>query len=213
MRSCFRVEWRWLDEWEGGFGWHTAERIPRTAHALLAGGRAWVIDPVDVGGLDERVRALGEPAGVLQLLDRHNRDCAAVAARLAVPHLRAWEGLGEAPFEAVPVRDGRFWREAALWEPQARTLVCADALGTLDYFRAPGERLGWHPLVRPFPPRTFAPLAPERVLVGHGDGVFEGATAALQEAVAHGRRRLPAAWLAALRTIGSAASTRTARGR
>ena len=207
------MEWRSVDEWEGGFGWQTDETVARTSHALLAGGRVWVIDPVDLGGLDERVRALGDPGGVLQLLDRHTRDCAAVAARLGVPHLRSWEPLGEAPFAAVPVRDGRFWREAALWEPEARTLVCADALGTLPYFRAPGERLGWHPLVRPFPPRSFGALRPERVLVGHGEGVCEGAEEALQEAVARGRRRLPAAWLAALRTIGSAASRRTARAR
>jgi hypothetical protein len=206
MRSCSRVEWTSVDEWDGGFGWQTRERIPRTAHALLAGGRVWLIDPVDVDGLDERIRALGEPGGVLQLLDRHNRDCTAIAERLRLPHLRAWERLGAAPFEAVPVRDGRLWREAALWEPQARTLVCADALGTIPSFLAPGERLGWHPLVRPFPPRSFAPLRPERVLVGHGAGVFDGAAEALQQAVERGRRRLPAALLAALRTIGSGAS-------
>ena len=48
MRSCSRVEWTSVDEWDGGFGWQTRERIPRTAHALLAGGRVWLIDPVDV---------------------------------------------------------------------------------------------------------------------------------------------------------------------
>ena len=50
------------------------------------------------------MRALGEPAGVLQLLDRHNRDGAAWAARLGVPLRRAWEGVGDTPFEALPVR-------------------------------------------------------------------------------------------------------------
>ena len=30
--------------------------------------------------------ALGEIAGVLQLLDRHNRDCAPLAERFGVPH-------------------------------------------------------------------------------------------------------------------------------
>lgn len=206
MRSCRHVEWTSVDRWDGGFGWQTRERIPRTAHALLVGGRVWLIDPVDVDGLDERVRELGEPRGVLQLLDRHNRDCAAIAERLRLPHLRAWEGLAGAPFEAVPVRSARVWREAALWEPETRTLVCADVLGTLPSFRAPGERLGWHPLVRPFPPRSLAPLRPERVLVGHGEGVFDSAASALQEAVERGRRRLPAAFIAALRTIGSGAS-------
>jgi hypothetical protein len=200
------VEWTWTDEWDGGFGWQTRERIPRTAHALLAGGRVWLIDPVDVDGLDARVRVLGRPGGVLQLLDRHNRDCASVAERLRLPHLRAWEGLGDAPFAAVPVRSARVWRESALWEPETRTLVCADVLGTLPTFCAPGERLGWHPLVRPLPPRSLTALRPDRVLVGHGEAVLDGASEALQEAVARGRRRLPAAWLAALRTIGSGAS-------
>lgn len=206
MRSCRHVEWTWLDEGDGGFGWQTRERIPRTAHALLAGGRVWLIDPVDVDGLDERVRALGQPGGVLQLLDRHNRDCAPIAERLRLPHLRAWEGLAGTPFEAVPVRESRLWHEAALWEPETRTLVCADVLGTLPSFCAPGERLGWHPLVRPFPPRSLAPFRPDRVLVGHGEAVFDRAAEALQEAVDRGRRRLPVAWLAALRTIGSEAS-------
>jgi hypothetical protein len=206
MRSWSRVEWTWVDDWDGGFGWETRERIPRTAHALLVGGRVWLIDPVEVDGLDERIRALGRPGGVLQLLDRHNRDCAPIAERLRIPHLRAWERVGDAPFEAVPVRSLRVWREAALWEPASRTLVCADALGTIPPFLAPGERLGWHPLVRPFPPRSLAAFRPERVLVGHGRAVVDGAAEALQDAVALGRRRLPAAFLAALRTIGSAAS-------
>jgi hypothetical protein len=169
MRSWDRVEqWRPVDEWESGFGWSQDEFMRRTSHALAAGGRVWLIDPVDTPELEER---------------------------LGVPHLRAWESLGTAPFEALPVRRRRWWREVALWEPAARTLVCADALGTVAYFCAPGERIGLHPLVRPFPPRALAQVAPARILCGHGAGVHEGATAALQEALQTARRRLPAAWL------------------
>ena len=171
----------------------------RTSHALLVDGRVWLIDPVDTPELDERVRALGEPAGVLQLLDRHERGCAAWAERLGVPHLRAWESLGAAPFEVLAVRRHRWWHEVALWEPIARTLVCADALGTVAYFCAPGERIGLHPLVRPFPPRALALVTPERILCGHGAGVHEDAISALQEALQTARRRLPAAWLGVLR--------------
>jgi hypothetical protein len=206
------VDFQWLDEWDGGFGWQVAEAMGRTSHAVSAGGGVWLIDPVEVDGLEARIAALGDPVGVLQLLDRHDRDCAASAALCGVPHLRAWVDAG--PFEAVPVRDNRFWREAALWEPESGTLICADVLGTLPFFRAPGERIGWHPLIRPFPPAAaFARLAPERILVGHGAGVFDDAAGALQEPVVHGRRRLPAALLALLRTSVSAASTRRARGR
>jgi hypothetical protein len=213
MPSCSPVQWRPIDEWDGGFGWLMKELVGRASHALLAGGRVWLVDPVAVAGLDERIGALGEPAGVIQLLDRHKRDCAAVAAHLAVPHVRAWEGLANAPFDALPVFSNRVWREVALWDRATRTLVCADALGTLPYFLAPGERVGWHPLVRPFPPRSFASLRPERILVGHGEGVLAGATDALQDLAASGRRRLPRAWLAALRTTVSAASRRRAPAR
>jgi hypothetical protein len=199
MRSWGRVEWQPVDEWEGGFGWFVDEPMRRTSHALVLEGRVWLIDPVDVPELEGRVRALGEPAGVLQLLDRHNRGCTAWAERLGVPHLRAWESIGEAPFEVLPVQARRWWREVALWEATRRTLVCADALGTVAYFCAPGERIGVHPLLRPFPPRALGRVAPERILCGHGAGVHENAPAALQEALRTARRRLPAAWFGLLR--------------
>jgi hypothetical protein len=199
MRSWGRVGWQLTDEWEGGFGWSQDEPMRRTSHALLVEGRVWLIDPVHVPELEGRVRALGEPAGVLQLLDRHARGCAAWAGRLGVPHLRAWETLGEAPFEALPVRNRRWWHEVALWDPSRRTLVCADALGTVAYFCAPGERIGLHPLVRPFPPSALGRAAPERILCGHGAGVHDNAAAALHEALHTARRRLPAAWFGLLK--------------
>lgn len=202
------MRWRLVDEWDGGFGWARDERLQRTSHALLAGGRVWLIDPLDEPDLEERVRALGEPAGVLQLLDRHERDCGVWARRLGVEHRRAWERL-DAPFEALPVRSRRWWREVALWEPAGRTLVCADALGTIPFFRAPGERIGLHPLVRPFPPCALRNLEPQRILVGHGEAVAENAAEALREALSGARRRLPAALRAAVSAArgGSAAST------
>jgi hypothetical protein len=206
MRSWRRVQWLPIDEWEGGFGWILDERIGRASHALLVDGRVWLTDPLDVPGLDDRVRALGAPAGVLQLLDRHNRDSAAIAQRLGVPLVRAWETLREAPFTALVVRDNRVWREVALWEPQQATLVCADALGTLPFFRAGGERVGWHPFIRPLPPRSFRGLAPARILVGHGRGVADGAADAFADVVAHGRRRLLGAYARAVRTSVRAAS-------
>jgi hypothetical protein len=189
------VGWRPIDESDDGFGWSIDEFMRRSSHALVARGSVWLIDPVDTPELEERVRALGEPAGVLQLLDRHERGCAAWAERLGVPHLRAWESLGGAPFEALRVRSSRWWREVALWEPSSRTLICADALGTIGYFCAPGEPIGLHPLVRPLPPRALGRVSPERILCGHGAGLHDDASAALQEALRTARRRLPAlAW-------------------
>jgi len=210
-----RVGWRLVDEWDGGFGWARDDRLQRTSHALAVAGRAWLVDPVDEPELEEDepeleecVRSLGEPAGVLQLLDRHERDCAVWARRLGVEHLRAWRS-GGAPFEVLPVRDRRWWREVALWEPVGRTLVCADALGTIPFFRASGERVGLHPLIRPFPPRALRGLEPQRILVGHGEAVTDAAPEALEDTLANARRRLPGALRAAINAVrgGSAAST------
>jgi hypothetical protein len=208
MRSWRRVGWRLVDEWDGGFGWTSDERLQRTSHALLVDGRVWLVDPVDEPELEDRVRSLGEAAGVLQLLDRHERGCAAWAARLGVGHDRAWEAGGAGPFEARRVRDRRWWHEVALWEPTRRTLVCADALGTIPFFRAPGERVGVHPLIRPFPPQSLRGLDPERILVGHGAAVTDDAAAALADTLEHARRRLPGALRAAVSAVrgGSAAS-------
>ena len=47
---------------------------------LRTGGGVWLTDVVDGPGIDKRIRALGEPAGVVQLIDRHERDGAAVAS-------------------------------------------------------------------------------------------------------------------------------------
>jgi hypothetical protein len=123
---------------------------------------------------------------VIQLLDRHGRDCAELARRLDVPHHVL--AIGEAPFEAVPLVTKKRWREIALWWPELRVLVCADALGTARYFRAPGERLAVHPFLRLAPPRRLRGLDPERVLVGHGRGA-DGA--AFRGALRNARLRAP----------------------
>ncbi len=185
---------RFCDEEEFGFGWlDDDEPMRRASHALAAGG-VWLVDPVAWPEAEQRALALGEPRGVLQLLDRHNRDCAAVAGRLGVPHhVVPTERIKGAPFEFLHVLGSRFWREVALWWPERRVLVCADALGTVAYFCAPGERVGVHPFLRLRPPRALRRVYPEHVLVGHGEGVHENASAALHQALRTSRRRLPAA--------------------
>jgi hypothetical protein len=161
---------RFCDEHESGFGWVVVEFMERCSHALVAAGRVWVIDPVDGEGVAERIRAAGEPAGVIQLLDRHNRDCAAIASELDVPLLRVPERL-DAPFEVVRVVNTPVWRERALWWPERRVLVTADALGSVGYFTLGRGGLGVHPLLRPFRPRLVQRFDPDLVLVGHGEGV------------------------------------------
>jgi glyoxylase-like metal-dependent hydrolase (beta-lactamase superfamily II) len=182
---------RFCDEFEAGFGWIVDEFMERCSHALVVDGRVWVIDPVDGDGVEERVHAAGTPAGVLQLLDRHNRDCAALAARLGVRlHLVPQGSLG--PFACIAVKNSRSWNEIAIWWPERRVLVCADALGTTQYFCAGNERLGVHPLLRVRPPRRqLGALQPDVILCGHGEGVFDDAGAALREALSTSRRRIP----------------------
>jgi hypothetical protein len=187
-----------VDELEFGFGWIAPEPafMRRCSHALAAGGGVWLIDTVADAAALERAAGLGEPAGVVQLLDRHGRDCASVAAHFGVTHhvVPATAPPG-APFEVVPVFRNRFWSEVALWFPELRTLVAADAVGTAQYYRAPQERLAVSPLLRLTPPRRLLRHGPEHVLVGHGPGVHEDATEALREAVEHARARaLPWLW-------------------
>ena len=190
---------RFVDDLGYAFGWIAPEPplLERASHAIALDGRVWVIDPVADDEALERVRALGEPAGVLQLLDRHNRDCRAVADRLGVPlHVVPGVVPPGAPFELVPVLDRRRWHEVALWLPEQRLLVCADAVGTAPQFVAPGERLAVNPLLRLTPPRVLLRYEPELLLTGHGAGILEDAAAAVRDAVVHARRRGPA-WLAA----------------
>lgn len=185
-----------VDETDFGFGWTEQTSLQRTAHALVAGGGVWVVDPFEAGGVDERIRALGEPAGVIQLLDRHARDSAAFAERLGVPHLRVPDVAP--PFEVVPILSSRLWRERALWWPERRVLVTADAIGTSAFFTAPGERAAVHPFLRVRPPRALAALDPEHLLPGHGEGVHgPDAAAVLREAFRGARRNAPR-WLATL---------------
>jgi hypothetical protein len=198
------VQVRFYDEFEHGLGWTPAEAEleERTSHAVRAGSKVWVTDALDGDGVEERIRALGEPAGVVQLLDRHGRDCAAVAERLGVPlHVTPFEGVPGAPFQTIPVVRRRRWEEVALWFPAERILVVADALGTADYYRAGDETVAVHPLLRLKPPRrALAGVEPRHLLCGHGPGRHgEEVPAAVREALATARRRLPQAWLGGLR--------------
>jgi hypothetical protein len=177
-----------VDEFHAGFGWIADEFMERCSHALVAGGRVWIIDPLEADGIEDRIRAAGTPAGVIQLLDRHERQCVALANRLGVPHHVVPQVPFE-PFEFLTIRMSRVWREVALWWPDERVLVCADVLGTARYFRAGRERLAVHPLLRLRPPRL--PVQPEMILCGHGPGVFTDAGAALREALSTSRRRIP----------------------
>ena len=190
---------RFCDEQEWGIGWIAADPqfMQRCSHALVVDRKVWLIDAVDGDGVEERVRALGEPAGVVQLLDRHRRDCATLAKTLGVPlHVTPFQLVPETPFQPLRIVRTRMWTEIALWWPEHRVLVCGDALGTAPYYRTASERLAVHPLLRFLPPQRLGGLEPAHILVGHGEGIHERAGDALEEALGTSSRRIPK-WLAA----------------
>jgi hypothetical protein len=174
-----------------GVTWVEQNAIARAAHALVDGGRVWLIDPYENVEALAAVAELGTPAGVLQLLDRHNRDCEPIAQRLGVPLSRPPSTLPGAPFEAVPLISNRAWREVALWWAEERALIVAEAIGTAAAF-ALGRRAGVHPMLRLIPPRAqLSRFQPERLFVGHGDALEFGANVAVHDALARSRQDLP----------------------
>ncbi|MFB6301593.1 MAG: hypothetical protein ABEH78_01845 [Haloferacaceae archaeon] len=212
---------RGIDRWGEGLGWlaHPEEGMRRASHALAADGGVWVVDPVDAPGVDDLLADLGEVVGVVICLDRHERDAVTIARRHDVPVFvpdrmsgvaegldatteRFGNRLGDSDYRALTVRDSSLppWQEVALTDGE--TLYVPEAVGTAPFFRAGGERVGVHPMLRPFPPRrALGELEPDRLLVGHGEGVLADATAALRDALAGARRRAPAAYAGALREM------------
>jgi hypothetical protein len=205
------AEVREIDRREHGVGWipFPDERMQRASHAFEIDGEVWLMDPVDFDGLDDLVTEFGDVAGVVILLDRHKRDSAAIANRHDVSvHVPEWmDGVVEeldAPTERVhrelgdtgagvhKLVDNRFWQEAAVMIEEQGTLIVPESVGRAEYFLSGRERLGVHPMLRMKPPKRLRRFSPDRVLVGHGDGVHENATEALHDAVANSRSRTPA---------------------
>jgi hypothetical protein len=174
-----------------GLTWIEQNGMARAAHALTDDGRVWLIDPYENAEALAAVAELGTPAGVIQLLDRHKRDCEPIAQRLGVPlHRLPQDGAGT-PFTPLAVISNRAWREVALWWPEQKALVVAEAVGTAPAFGL-GRGVGVHPMLRLLPPRAqLSRYAPERLFVGHGEAVESGADAALREALDHSRSDTP----------------------
>jgi len=174
-----------------GLTWTEPGQIVRSAHALCSQGRVWLVDPFEDGPALREVESLGTCAGVFQLLDRHNRDCTAIAARLGVSLLRLPGSAPGTPFEVVPVLSRWGWHEVALWWERERALIVTEAIGTAPAF-ALGRRAGVHPLLRLTPPRSqLAPYRPSMLLVGHGATIETDAAAALDDALGHARSDIP----------------------
>ncbi|WP_327052240.1 hypothetical protein [Halomicrococcus gelatinilyticus] len=212
-------DFREIDRWDGGVGWmaHPDETMQRASHALAVDGDVWVVDPVDAPGIDDLFAEFGDVTGVVVLLDRHMRDAAEIADRHGVPvYLPTWvrrtpdagvavrrftDTLAGTGFRVLKLFDNPAWQEAALYDDSERTLVVPESVGTASYFRTARERLGVHPMIRLLPPGELRGLTPERVLVGHGAGVFDDATGALTEALRESRRRSPALYANIVREL------------
>jgi hypothetical protein len=188
--------WR-LDE-QGSIAWiaDPAERVQRASVALAIGGGCLVFDPVDAEGLDDALAGIGRVLGVGQLLDRHPRDGAKLAAGQGAPRLTPSE-LGRS--KAYPELESRVvfhawrWHETALWLRERRLLIVPESIGTIPFFLAhAGDRLGLHPLARLKPPRAaLAGLDPDTIAVGHGAPVIGRAAPDLRRALIHARGDLP----------------------
>ena len=181
-----------VDEHTFGISWLIDEAGARASHALKVDGRVWIVDPVDHPAPMERIEILGPVAGVLQLIDRHNRDCAAIAGRLGVPHLRVPGEVPDTPLQVIPVVRRSRWREVALWWPGPDVLVVPEAFGTVPLFTAEHGAVGLHPILRPFPPGALRGMRPEHLLVGHGPPVKgPDAREGIEWAYAHARGDIP----------------------
>lgn len=181
-----------VEEHELGLTWVVNEPMRRASHALAHDGRVWLIDPVEADDVIERAAKLGRPAAVVQLLDRHNRDCATVARNLDIPHLKVPDHVPESPFETIPVVRLPFWKETALWWPERRALIVAEVLGTSPLYTADRDPVGVHIFLRPLPPGALREYRPEHLLVGHGRPVHgPDATEAPARGYSRARAELP----------------------
>ncbi|WP_439027393.1 hypothetical protein [Haloarchaeobius sp. DT45] len=201
-----------VDEFDGGVGWlaHPDEEGQRTSHAIRGEeGRVWLFDPIDAAEVEQLYADLGEVAGVAVCSSWHARDAGVFARRhdvsVFVPEwmdrvddrvdapVERYDGeLGSSGFVVRRVDPLPGWQEAVCYRDADRTLYVPDVLSTAMKSCVGDERIGMFLFARFFPPReAFAGWRPERILVGHGTGVFDAADDALDDALEGARRRLP----------------------
>lgn len=202
-----------VDEWDAGLGWiaHPDEAARRASHALHGDDGVWLFDPLDAPGIDPLITRLGDIAGVAVLSNYHRRDADVFAERYDVPvTVPGWfddvadtldarvertdDALGDSGFRVRRADPLPGWREAVAWRDDDATLYAADMLSALPQYCVGDETVAPYLLLRFFPPRrVFADVTPERIICGHGTGVFEDAAEALDHGLRNARRGLPRA--------------------
>ncbi|WP_254761735.1 hypothetical protein [Natrinema marinum] len=205
-----------IDAFDGGFGWlaHPDEAGLRASHAVRGdAGGVWLFDPLEAPGIDAEIDAFGDVAGVVVCSAYHTRDADRFARRFDAPvYVPTWLGRVSKRLEAPLERfDGDLersgfavrevsplpgWSEAIAYRRSDGTLYVPDLLGTAPPYLAGDERLAVYLLLRPVVPTSaFEGIAPERILLGHGTGVFVDTASHLAEALETARRRFPRALL------------------
>lgn len=208
-----------VDRWDGGVGWlaHPDEDAQRASHAIVGEDGVWIFDPLDGPGVDELLGEFGSVAGVALLSNTHARDATAFAKRYDVSvHMPTWMDRApdnvDAPIEQYAAPPGEWvelgasgirirtvdpltaWTEAIAYRPADTTLRVPDMLSSVPEMTVGDERIGCYFFHRFAPPHeVFADLDPERILFGHGAGVFTDAPTALDSALGAARRNLPRA--------------------
>ncbi|OIB56441.1 hypothetical protein [Natrialba sp. SSL1] len=207
-----------IDRWEDGVGWlaHPDELGQRASHAVVGEAGVWLLDPLWAPGVDDLIDDLAEEhetavAGVAICSCWHTRDAEQFARRYDVPiTIPEWMGRVDdrttAPIEryadsfdpvveVVRRQPIPLWDEAILYWDNHQTLYTPESIGTADPFLVDDERLGLELFFRLDPPHSLREYEPDRVIVGHGTGIFDDATRALEYALAGARRRFPRAVL------------------
>lgn len=219
--SGLATEWQEINRFEDGVSWiaYPEEMMQRTSHAVVGDdGGVWVIDPIDVEGLDDLLAEFGDVAGVVILLDRHKRDCAEVANRHDVP---VWvpsfmdgvateldasiqrfdNALGNSGFVLYELVNKSFWQEGVLYNEETGVLIVPEAVGSTENFRTSERQLGVHPMLRVLPPRELTQFQPSRILVGHGPGVSENVSEVIEDAISGARVRTPRLFIKNLKNL------------
>lgn len=213
-----------IDDWDRGIGWiaHPGEGGRRASHAFRFDDGVWVVDPIDVPGIGDHLEAYGDIVGIAVCSSWHARDASVFARRYDLPvtvpaGMSRVESRIDAPIEryrgdldgagvAVIHRQSiPRLEEAILYHRSTRTLYVPDCLGTTEHHTIPGERLGLTAFYRLSPPTALRGLEPARICCGHGSGIFDAPTDALETALRAPRRTFPRAvaqnWPATFRSV------------
>lgn len=212
-----------VGRWDTGFTWmaHPHTTMRRASHAIGVGDDVWLVDPLDAAGLDAELATVGDVAGVVVLTNSHGRHADRLARRHDVPIYvpecfdpashpvttfdapveYITDELADTGFALVWQKDGRGWKEGALYHPERRTLIVPDALLTALFTSRDGQ-LEVLPFFRFSPPRDGLGTHPvDRVLVGHGDPILADAQPALEAALDGAGRSAPTAIVSSLPTL------------